>query len=106
MAEAEELVVREEAEERYLSYAFLRHSGIQDGNLKVDLQNDFTTGDNRYPKNRQQTLHLLNKYINTVMQRTTQSEVTAFVQGGRGHRGGRYRGNRGGRDNKLFDKEY
>jgi hypothetical protein len=28
----------------------------------VDLQNDFTTGDNRYPKNRQQTLHLLDKY--------------------------------------------
>jgi len=53
---AEQETVREDAEERYISYAFLRQSGLQHGNLKVDLQNDFTTGDNRYPKNRQQTL--------------------------------------------------
>jgi hypothetical protein len=45
--------VRDDAEERYVSYAFLRQSGAQYGNLKVDLQNDFTTGDNHYPKNRQ-----------------------------------------------------
>ena len=51
--EVEQLVVREEAEERYLSYACLRYSGIQHENIKVDLQNYFTTGDNRYPKNRQ-----------------------------------------------------
>ena len=56
--EAEQLVVREDAEYRYLSYTFLRQSGIQHGNIKVELHNDFTTGDNRYPKNRQQTLHL------------------------------------------------
>ena len=69
LTEAEHLVVREESEERYLSYAFLSQSGIQNGNLKLDLQNDFTTGDNRYPKNRQQTLHLLEKYSKTVVQR-------------------------------------
>jgi hypothetical protein len=63
---AEQQAVREDAEERYISYAFLRQSGTQHGNLKVDLQNDFTTGDNRYPKNRQQTLHLLDKYSKTV----------------------------------------
>ena len=70
LTEAEHLVVREESEERYLSYAFLSQSGIQNGNLKLDLQNDFTTGDNRYPKNRQQTMHLLEKYSKTVVQRT------------------------------------
>jgi hypothetical protein len=43
---AEQQAVREDAEERYISYAFLRQSGTQHGNLKVDLQNDFTTGDN------------------------------------------------------------
>jgi hypothetical protein len=53
---AERQAVREEAEECFISYAFLRQSGVQHGTLKVDLQNDFTTGDNRYPKNRQQTL--------------------------------------------------
>jgi hypothetical protein len=52
-------VVHEDAEERYISYAFLHQSGAQHGNLKVDLRNDFTTGSNRYPKTRQQTLQLL-----------------------------------------------
>ena len=52
-------MVRDDAEERYISYEFLRQSCNQHGNLKQDLQNDFTTSDNRYPKNRQQTLHLL-----------------------------------------------
>ena len=40
---AEQQAVREDAEERYISYAFLRQeSGNQHANLKVDLQNDFT----------------------------------------------------------------
>ena len=42
--------VRAKAEERYLSYVFLRQSGKQHNKLKVDLQNDFTTGDDRHPK--------------------------------------------------------
>jgi hypothetical protein len=50
---AEQQIVRDDAEEQYVSYAFLCQSGTQHGNLKVNLQNDFTTGDNRYPKNRQ-----------------------------------------------------
>ena len=104
LTEAEHLVVREDSEERYLSYAFLRESGTQHGNLKVDLQNYFISRDNRYLKNRQHILHLLDKYSKTVVQIMTQSEVTLFVQGVRGHRGGRGRGNRGGRGNKPFRK--
>jgi hypothetical protein len=69
----EQNVVRDDAGERYASYAFLRQSGNQHGNLKVYLQNDFTTVDNRYPKNHQQTLHLLEKYSNTVASKLTQS---------------------------------
>jgi hypothetical protein len=42
--------VREDAEECYISYTFLRQSGVQHSNLKVDLRNDFTTGRDRYPK--------------------------------------------------------
>jgi Flp pilus assembly protein TadG len=75
---AEKRVVRDDAEERHVSYAFLRQSGNQHGNLKVDLQNDVTTGDNRYPKNRQQILHLLDKYSNTYVAKVTQSEGTSF----------------------------
>jgi hypothetical protein len=81
----EQQLVRDDAEERYVSYAFLRQSGTQHGNLKVDLQNDFTTGDNRYPKNCQQTLHLLDKYRKTVVAKVTHSKRTSFAQkGGRG----------------------
>jgi hypothetical protein len=102
---AEQRVVRDDAEERYVSYAFLRQSGNQHGNLKVYLQNDFTTGDNHYPKNRQKTLHLLDKYSKTDIVKVTQSEGTSFAQrNGRG-------GGRGGRSGKgkiydSFDKEY
>ena len=45
--------VREDAEEHYISYAFLCQSGAQHGNLKVDLRNDFTTSSNGYPKTHQ-----------------------------------------------------
>ena len=106
LTDAEHLVTREDAKERYLSYAFLRQNGTRHVNLKVDLENNFTTGDNQYPKNRQQTLHLIDKYIKTILQRTMQSEGTSFVQGGRGHSSGRVRDNRVGRGKKPFDKEY
>ena len=101
LTEAQQEAVREDAEERYISYAFLRQSGLQHGNLKVDLQNDFTVGDNKYPKTRQQTLHLLDKYTKTTVPKAGQSEGTSFAQkGGKGNaKGGK------GKD-KSFDKEY
>jgi hypothetical protein len=90
----EQKLVIDNAEERYIPYAFLRKSGTQHGNLKVDLQNYFTTGDNQYPKNRQQTWHLLDKYSKTVVARVTQSEGTSFAHrigrgGGQGSNGNR-----------------
>jgi hypothetical protein len=103
---AEHQLVRDDAKERYVLYAFLQQSGIQHGNLKVDLQNDFTTGDNRYPKNSQQTLHLLDKYSNTVIPKVTQSEGTSFAhKGGRGS-GRSYSGNGKGHDSSTYDKTY
>jgi hypothetical protein len=101
----EQRVARDDAEERYVSYAFLRQSGNQHGNPKVDLQNDFTTGDNRYPKNRQKTLHLLDNCSKTAVAKVTQSEGTSFAQrsgrgGGRGGRSGN------GKSHDNFNKEY
>jgi hypothetical protein len=83
--------VRKDAEKQYISYAFLRQSGAQHGNLKLDLGNDFTAGSNQYPKTRQQMLHLLDKYSKTVVvPKTTSSEGSSFAQkGGRGGRGGK-----------------
>ena len=98
LTDSEQAVVREEAEERYLSYVFLRQSGKQHNKLKVDLQNDFTTGDDWYPKNRQSTLHLLDKCTkSTVVSSMLQSEGTAFAQ-----RGGR-EGNDDTRNQDEFD---
>jgi hypothetical protein len=91
--------VRDDAEERCISYAFLCQSGTHHGNLKMDLHNDFTTGDNRYPKNRQQTLYLLDKYRKTVVARVTQK----IGRGG----GNRVRnGNGKGHDSSTYDKNY
>jgi hypothetical protein len=92
-------VACEDAEEHYISYAFLHQSRAQHGNLKVDLRNDFTTGNNRYPKTHQQTLHLLDKYSKTVVvPKATSSKGSSFTQ--RGGRGGK------GQGRITFDKEY
>jgi hypothetical protein len=87
MSDAQKQATREDAEERYLSYVFLRQSGKQHNKLKVDLQNDFTTGDDRYPKNRQSTLHLLDKYSKSIIvSPMTSSEGMSFAQkGGKGN---------------------
>jgi hypothetical protein len=103
----EQQLVRDDAEERYISYAFLCQSGTQHGNLKVDLQNDFTTGDNRYPKNHQQTLHLFDKYSKTVVAKVTHSEGTSFAQkGGIGGGNRSSSGNGKGRNSSTYDKKY
>jgi hypothetical protein len=62
LSDTDQEEVRTKAEEQYISYVFLRQSEKQHNKVKVDLHNDFTTGDGRYPKNCQQTLHLLDKY--------------------------------------------
>jgi hypothetical protein len=90
----EQDVVQKDAEERYISYAFLRQSGPQHGKLKVDLQNDFTTGNNCYPKTCQQTLHLLDKLSKTTVTKPTSSEGASFAQGG----------GKGGKKKETFDK--
>jgi hypothetical protein len=73
----------------------------------VDLQNDFTTGDNRYPKNLQQTLHLLDNYSKTVVAKVTHSEGTSFAQkGGRGGGNRSSSGNGKCHDISTYDKMY
>jgi hypothetical protein len=103
----EQQLVRDDAEELYISFALLRQSGTQHGNLKVDLQNDLTTGDKRYPTNCQQTLHLLDKYSKTVVANVTHYEGTSFPQNGRIGGGNRSSsGNGKGHDSSTYDKKY
>jgi hypothetical protein len=83
MTPDKQLETRQKAKERYLSYVLLRKSGKQHNKLKVDLQNDFTTGNDQYPKNRQSTLHLLDKYSKSVIvSPTTPTEGKLFAQKG------------------------
>jgi hypothetical protein len=103
----EQQLVQDDDVEQYISYAFLRQSEMQHGKLKVYLQNDFTTGDNHYPKNHQQTLHLLDQYSKTVVEKVTHSEGTSFAQ--KGGKGGGKRNSSGsgkGRDSSTCDKKY
>ena len=95
---AEQEAVRKDTEERYLAYAFLKQSGTQHIKLKSGLRDDFTTGNNNYPKNRQQTLHLLDKYSKTVVPKAPPSEGTAFA-----HKGGT---GDDPKDREPFNKKY
>jgi hypothetical protein len=76
--------VRRDAEKRHVLCVFLRQSGPQQANVKMDLQNDFTTGENKHPKTRQATLHLLDKHSRTALTKPTSSEGASFAQGGGG----------------------
>ncbi len=89
----EQAAVRADTEERYLSYVLLRQSGKQHTKLKTNLQDKFTTGDNRYPKTRQQALHLLDKHSKTAVVRPVQSEGSSFAQANQ-------------RNNDSYDKKY
>ena len=60
----EEKKVRMDADERYLTYILLQQSEKLHVKLKRNIHNDYTTGDDRYPKTRQNTLHLLTQYTN------------------------------------------
>ena len=84
MTDAEKVEVRKDAEERYLTYVFLRQSGQQHSHLRQDLQDSYTTGDNRYPKTRQEGLHLLDKYSKSAVTTPPTSEGSSFAQKGDG----------------------
>ena len=85
----------------------MRQSSTQHTKLKVDLRNHFTTGNNHYPKIRQQTLHLLDKYSKTVTPKQSASEGTSFFQRGGGVRGrGKGNNNNNNNNQQPFDQEY
>jgi hypothetical protein len=101
LAAPDQLLVRADAEERYLSYVLLRQSGPQHSVLKTDLQNRFTTGDNNYPKDRPQCLYLLDKFSKSVVPKPTPSEGMSFVQ-----KGGEGKGGREESKSKDYDKTW
>ena len=87
--------VRVDAEEWYLNYVLLQHSGRQHVKLKSDIHNDYTTGDGRYPKTNHNTLHILTQYTKPIMTRNYESKENSFSQ---------KNGNR--RNTQTYDKTY
>ena len=79
--EDQQAAVRMDSEDRYLSYVLIIHNRNQNSKLKLSLQNDFTTGNNICPNSCPQTLHLLDKYINTAVPKMSAYEVLLFAQG-------------------------
>jgi len=84
--EFEKESIRTKVRETFLTYVMLRNSGKQHGALRQDLQNTFTTGDNRYPDTRQKALHLLDHYSKKPTVTSTQSEGSTFAQRGNNKR--------------------
>ena len=98
---AKQQEIMERAEERYISYVFLRQSGKQHHKLKTNLSDAFTTGEDGFPQNRQEVLHLLDKYSKaTVLNTPTGSEGLAFAQ-----KGGKTPGNSNSNKDYWKDKE-
>ena len=91
--------VQENTKERYLVYVLLKHSSTQYGTLKKDLVNNYCKGDNHYPKTRQETLHLLDKYSKSIIARTVISEKSSFAQTSGQSRGGKNNSSGGNKQN-------
>ena len=68
-----------DSEEQYLSYVLLQQSVRQHIKLKNDINNDYTTGDDRYPKTWQNTLHLLTQYTNPIILINIESQGKSFA---------------------------
>ena len=97
LTEAQQAKIRETAEEQYLAYVFFRQSGTQHNKCKVDLSNDYTKGEDLYPKNRQSALHLLNKYSKSYVSKPTESQGSSYAQQGGGGQS---------QQKKPYDKEH
>ena len=101
----QQALARSEAKERVLSYALIVSSGNQHKKIKEDLSNDFTKGEDYYPRDRSQALMMMDHYSKspTVV---TVSEGTSFAQTGKKKKGDKDKPKTTDKDPKEFDKEY
>lgn len=80
LTEDEQAVIKTTVTEKFLSYMFLRQAGKQHADLRTDLQNNYTGGDDRYPDTRQTTLHVFDRYVKTPTQTVEPSQGGSFTQ--------------------------
>jgi len=72
--------VDEAAAELYFSYLFIVNSSSANAKLKLALQEDFAKGQNQFPRNRQQSLHLFDKLHKTTKLKEIISEGSSLPQ--------------------------
>ena len=102
----QQALARSEAKERVLSYALIVSSSNQHKKIKEDLSNDFTKGEDYYPRDRSQALMMMDHYSKspTVV---TVSEGTSFAQtGNKKKKGDKDKPKTTDKDPKEFDKAY
>ena len=84
---AQQAIMKDEAEERYIAYLIVLNSGSQHDHLRNSLQEDFAKGIDNYPKTIQEAEKYLDKFPKTTPPSMT-SEGTAFTQKGAKAKGG------------------
>ena len=83
-----------DAEERYLIYILLKHSAKTSDKLRTNLSDDCTTGENKYPTSRQETIHYLDKHKKSVVCAPIARESSSLAQ------------IKGNGNTNTFDKNY
>ena len=86
--------IQTDADKSYLAYICFKQGAKTSENLRTNLRYDYTTGENKYPKSCQATLHYLEKHSKSVVREPIAKEGTSFAK-------------RKGNDNPdNFDKRY
>ena len=98
-------LARSEAKERVLSYALIVSSSNQHKKIKEDLSNDFTKGEDYYPRDRSQALMMMDHYSKSPTA-VVVSEGTSFAQTGKKKKGDKDKPKTTDKDPKEFNKEY
>ena len=70
--------IQADTEEMYLAYIFLKQSAKTSENIRTNLSDDYTTGENKYPTSSQETLHFLEKHIKVVLCAPIAQEGSSF----------------------------
>ena len=90
----QKIEIQTDAKERCLAYILLKDSTKTIENLITNLSEKYTTGENKYPRSRQTTLHYLEKHINSVVRAPIAKEGISFAQ------------RKGNGNPDTFDKNY
>ena len=76
----QKIEIQVDAEERYLAYIFLKQSAKKSKKLRMNLSDDYTTREKKYPTSRQATLHYLEKHSKSDVRAPIAQEGSSFAQ--------------------------